>query len=78
METILHAHPLVGPGGIHHPRCNPTQRVAIIVPVRDRADHLATLLHHLHPFLQRQLISYQIIVAEQVSRVAFCIQLPHA
>ena len=37
----------------------------IIIPYRDREKHLTELLNHLHPFLQAQNLSYQIIVIEQ-------------
>jgi hypothetical protein len=35
------------------------------VPYRNRADHLAVFLRYMHPFLQRQQLSYIIIVVEQ-------------
>ena len=47
--------------------CRPRHRIAIIIPYRDRDNHLRVLLNHLHPFLQRQLLEYRIYVAEQVS-----------
>ena len=36
--------------------CKPKLSVAIIVPYRDREEHLKYLLGHLHPILSRQLI----------------------
>ena len=55
------------PGGRWVPRwCVPRQRVAIIVPFRDRESHLGVFLNVLHPFLQRQLVDYAIFVVEQV------------
>ena len=54
-------------GGRWVPRwCVPRQRVAIIVPFRDRESHLGVFLNVLHPFLQRQLVDYTIFVVEQV------------
>ena len=38
---------------------------AIIVPYKDREEHLKLLLRYLHPNLQRQQISYCIFIAEQ-------------
>ena len=42
------------------------QKVAIIIPFRNRDAHLRTLLYYLHPMLMRQKLSYCIYVAEQV------------
>jgi len=47
----------------HH--CAPLHRVAIIIPYRDRVEHLTTLLYTLHPLLQRQLLEYRVYVVEQ-------------
>ncbi|XP_074603253.1 beta-1,4-N-acetylgalactosaminyltransferase bre-4-like [Brevipalpus obovatus] len=64
-EFLLKANGLM-PGGIWEPyHCRARHKVAIIVPYRDRRDHLHALLHHLHPILQRQLVSYRIYVVEQ-------------
>ena len=38
----------------------------IIIPYRDREEHLAELLGYLHPFLQAQNLSYRILVIEQI------------
>jgi hypothetical protein len=40
--------------------------VAIIVPYRDREDHLRTFLLNIHRFLQRQQNEYGIYIVEQV------------
>lgn len=54
-------------GGSWRPAsCKARHRVAIIVPFRDREEHLRTLLNLLHPMLQRQLLHYTVFVAEQV------------
>lgn len=56
----------VKPGGKGHPAdCAARHRVAIIIPFRDRPQHLQTLLYNLHPILLRQQIDYQIFVIEQ-------------
>ena len=57
----------VGAGGRWKPStCLARQRLAVIIPHRDRAAHLRLLLFYLHPFLQRQMRHYQIFVVEQV------------
>jgi hypothetical protein len=38
----------------------------IIIPYLNRYDNLKELLYNLHPFLQRQLINYRIVVVEQL------------
>lgn len=53
------------------PHCESRHLVAIVIPFRDRASHLLTLLHHLHPILQRQLLHYKIFVVEQVRFIEF-------
>lgn len=45
--------------------CIARHRVAIIIPFRDRLQHLHTLLYNLHPILLRQQVDYQIFVVEQ-------------
>lgn len=45
--------------------CTARQRVAVIIPFRDRQLHLRTLLALLHPMLQRQMLQYTIFVVEQ-------------
>jgi len=54
-------------GGVWRPRtCRSRDRVALVVPYRDRDSHLRAFLRHIHPFLQKQLIHYAIYVVEQV------------
>lgn len=55
------------PGGRWQPTdCVARQRVAIIIPFRDRESHLEIFLRTMHPFLQRQLLHYTVFVVEQV------------
>ena len=56
-------------GGRHFPavNCQPRNKVAILIPYRNRDRELRVLLHHLHPILQRQQLSYGIFVIEQVN-----------
>jgi len=53
-------------GRWHPDWCIPRQRIAIIVPFRDRQSHLAIFLRNIHPFLQRQLNDYTVFIVEQV------------
>ncbi|ELU11825.1 hypothetical protein CAPTEDRAFT_219917 [Capitella teleta] len=56
----------VGVGGAHRPtECVARQRILIIVPYRDREQHLKGLLVHLHPILHAQQLDYRILVVEQ-------------
>lgn len=57
---------LLSPGGCYNPKeCVARDKVAIIVPYRDRAEHLSIFLNNLHPFLMKQQIYYQIYIIEQ-------------
>ena len=60
-------HPELAPGGAWRPTdCIARQKVALIVPFRDREEHLRIFLNLLIPMLQRQKLAYRIIVIEQV------------
>ncbi|XP_050716647.1 beta-1,4-galactosyltransferase 4-like [Eriocheir sinensis] len=62
-ETL---HPELRPGGHYTPTdCTSYHQVAIIIPYRDREEHLTILMNHLHPILQRQQIDYSFFVVEQ-------------
>ena len=53
-------------GGRFKPKnCVSRHRVAIIVPYRDREEHLRTFLNHMHSFLPRQQLDYGIFIVEQ-------------
>uniref|UniRef100_A0A8C2GGU0 Beta-1,4-galactosyltransferase n=1 Tax=Cyprinus carpio TaxID=7962 RepID=A0A8C2GGU0_CYPCA len=51
--------------------CAARQSVAILIPHRNREKHLLYLLHHLHPFLQRQQLHYAIYVIHQAGDATF-------
>ncbi|XP_014214357.1 beta-1,4-N-acetylgalactosaminyltransferase bre-4 [Copidosoma floridanum] len=51
--------------------CQALYRVAIVIPFRDRFQHLLTLLYNLHPMLLRQQLDYQIFVVEQEKNLQF-------
>lgn len=58
--------------GEYEPKdCNSRQSVAILIPHRHRERHLLYLLHHLHPFLQRQQLHYTIYVIQQAGDATF-------
>lgn len=60
------------PGGQWLPKtCVPRQRIAVIVPFRDRELHLRHFLGVIHPFLQRQMLHYTIFVVEQAAPNVF-------
>ena len=57
-------------GGKYEPKkCRSRHKIAIIVPYRQRQDHLTIFLRYMHPFLQRQQLHYTIFVVEQSGNV---------
>jgi len=69
MDELIKIHGDVAAGGRWSPvTCSHWQKVAIIVPYRDRFTHLILLLDRLHSLLHKQMISYQIFIIEQVCR----------
>lgn len=67
-DEIMKLNPAIEAGGTWRPKeCIRLKKVAIIIPYRDRIDHLLKLLKTLFPMLQRQMLDFRIIVAEQVS-----------
>lgn len=73
MEAIdKRLHSTVSPGGFFQPKeCNARDRVAIVVPYRDRATHLPIFLKNMHPFLIKQQIDYGIFIVEQTPQNEF-------
>ena len=68
LKKLEESHPEVLPGGQWRPLgCISRHRVAIIIPYRDREEHLRIFLNHMHPFLQKQQLDYGIYIVEQVS-----------
>ncbi|CAN8001611.1 unnamed protein product [Ixodes hexagonus] len=60
------------PGGRWVPSwCSPASFVAILIPYRNRQEHLSLFLQHMHPFLQQQHLQYTIFVVEQSGQGAF-------
>ncbi|XP_058459069.1 beta-1,4-N-acetylgalactosaminyltransferase bre-4 [Malaya genurostris] len=64
--------PKLQPGGQYTPReCSARDRVAIIVPYRDREQHLPVFLKNIHPFLMKQQLEYGIYIVEQSTGSSF-------
>lgn len=64
--------PKLQPGGQYSPReCRPRDHVAIIVPYRDREQHLPVFLKNLHPFLMKQQVEYGVYIVEQAAGAQF-------
>ena len=60
----------LNPGGFYQPKdCVPREKLAIIIPYRDRITNLLFLLKYLHPLLQKQSRYYRIILIEQVINI---------
>jgi beta-1,4-galactosyltransferase 5 len=54
-------------GGYWRPtRCQSKQKIAIVIPFRDREEHLCVLLKNLIPILILQQLEFKIFVVEQV------------
>ncbi|OCU00347.1 hypothetical protein XELAEV_18006120mg [Xenopus laevis] len=66
LEDIRKTNPDVTDGGHYIPKnCKALQKVAIIIPFRNRDDHLKYWLHYMHPILQRQQLDYGVYVINQ-------------
>ena len=71
-EALKARFPMLKPGGRFIPTgCRAGQKLAIIVPYRNRERHLKLFLQHMHPFLQLQKVDYTIYVIELVSNQSF-------
>ncbi|CAG5128656.1 unnamed protein product [Candidula unifasciata] len=65
-EQIAKENPGLQPGGRYKPPdCEARHRVAIVIPYRNREEHLKILLKNLHPMLIRQQLDYGIFVIDQ-------------
>ncbi|KAF6117543.1 beta-1,4-galactosyltransferase 4 [Phyllostomus discolor] len=71
LEDVQAENPKVHRGRYHPEECKASQRVAILIPHRNRERHLMYLLKHLHPFLQRQQLEYGIYVIHQAGTKKF-------
>ncbi|XP_015731727.1 beta-1,4-galactosyltransferase 4 [Coturnix japonica] len=71
LEEVQKENPQVAEGRYHPTECSALQRVAILIPHRNRERHLMYLLEYLHPFLQRQQLEYGIYVIHQAGSTKF-------
>ncbi|CAI2734801.1 unnamed protein product [Schistosoma spindalis] len=51
--------------------CDPTEKLAVIVPYRNRDIHLRMFLEHMHAFLRNQLLMYTIFIINQDGETHF-------
>ncbi|XP_054113086.1 beta-1,4-galactosyltransferase 1 isoform X1 [Callithrix jacchus] len=71
LELVAKQNPNVKMGGRYTPKdCISPHKVAIIIPFRNRQEHLKYWLYYLHPVLQRQQLNYGIYVINQKERNA--------
>ncbi|XP_066462569.1 beta-1,4-galactosyltransferase 3-like isoform X2 [Eleutherodactylus coqui] len=72
LEEVVQKTPNVTKGGRYKPTdCESTHNSAIIIPYRNREQHLKYLLYYLHPFLQRQQLNYGIYIITQSGDFTF-------
>jgi hypothetical protein len=71
-ENIEKMFPQIEIGGRFRPQeCIARHKVAIIIPYRDREEHLKIFLRNIHPMLERQQLDYGIYVVEQFGNKSF-------
>ncbi|XP_065262124.1 beta-1,4-galactosyltransferase 1 [Emys orbicularis] len=72
LEEVEKINPEVREGGRYAPKdCKALQKVAIIIPFRNRDEHLKYWLYYLHPILQRQQLDYGVYVINQGGEETF-------
>nr|XP_049707159.1 beta-1,4-N-acetylgalactosaminyltransferase bre-4-like [Helicoverpa armigera] len=72
LEWVEKLNPYVKPGGSYAPtHCRPINKVAIIVPYRNRKINLIIFLRYIHPLLKKQGLQYRIFVIEQYGTEKF-------
>ncbi|XP_063302603.1 beta-1,4-galactosyltransferase 4-like isoform X1 [Pelobates fuscus] len=71
LEQVSTKNPSVEYGMYRPESCQAQQKVAIIIPFRNRERHLLYMLNHLHPFLQRQQLEYGIYIIHQARNEKF-------
>ncbi|XP_012882098.1 PREDICTED: beta-1,4-galactosyltransferase 1 [Dipodomys ordii] len=72
LDLLAKQNPEVKMGGRHKPKdCISPHKVAIIIPFRNRQEHLRYWLYYLHPILQRQQLDYGIYVINQAGDTIF-------
>ncbi|XP_063292831.1 beta-1,4-galactosyltransferase 3-like [Pelobates fuscus] len=72
LKDVSRKNPYVTEGGRYKPPdCESTHKTAVIIPHRNREQHLKYLLYYLHPFLQRQQLNYGIYIIHQAGNYTF-------
>lgn len=72
LTLLARQNPEVKVGGRYAPKdCVSPHKVAIIIPFRNRQEHLKYWLYYLHPILQRQQLDYGIYVINQAGDSTF-------
>ncbi|KAJ6653483.1 hypothetical protein lerEdw1_009155 [Lerista edwardsae] len=67
LKNVEAENPEIREGGRYTPQdCRALQKVAIIIPFRNRDEHLKYWLYYLHPILQRQQLDYGVYVINQI------------
>lgn len=67
-RKIIKKNPFVQSGGLYRPpHCLARYKSAILVAYSNQEKYLHHLLYYIHPFLQRQQLSYRIYLIQQVS-----------
>lgn len=73
-RMIMKRNPFVQPGGHYRPpHCFARYKSAILVAYRNQEKQLHHLLYYIHPFLQRQQLSYTIYLIQQVKLSHICL-----
>lgn len=72
LKLVEKQNPNLKLGGRYSPKdCISPHKVAIIIPFRNRQEHLKYWLYYLHPILQRQQLDYGIYVINQAGEFMF-------
>ncbi|XP_026568521.1 beta-1,4-galactosyltransferase 1 [Pseudonaja textilis] len=72
LKNVEKENPELREGGRYTPKdCKALQKVAIIIPFRNRDEHLKYWLFYLHPILQRQQLAYGVYVINQDGEETF-------
>ncbi|KAK0415352.1 hypothetical protein QR680_011901 [Steinernema hermaphroditum] len=72
LSEIENLYPNLEDGGHGQPStCRARHRVAVVIPYRDREEHLRIFLHNIHSLMAKQQLDYAIFVVEQVEGEKF-------
>ncbi|XP_022807119.1 beta-1,4-galactosyltransferase 6-like isoform X2 [Stylophora pistillata] len=71
LEEVEREVDFVQKGGQWKPDCVPRKKVAIVVPFRDRQEHLNIFIRHMHKYLRWQMLEYRIFIIEQADNERF-------